>query len=232
MLAFVLVAGALLFWRNDVHWAVERGRELYAQHRCLTLEPPEGTVVYEEDPARARQLLQSADYRPATTPDGKAVAALRWPKEAREWPGMAKHLWLTPPPAVLFMHEVRSPRGERVLLVATANYEQGMPDGVGFRVEAITPATWHQASQGAAGLATIMVKPPRDRDSRAARESVGPVRIFAGRIDPKDPSRVLIEYEGGGDHGFAEIQVFDNPGRGGFELNLGWRRIMRDASAK
>jgi hypothetical protein len=220
-LAPLAAAGAALWvWRQDVRYAADRLPFLYAQHRCLAFDPPHARVAYEEDPTRVQALRSEPEYLTAWHPDGRPAATMWWPKAVREWPEVSRYGWLSTGPAL----KMKTPKGHRVLVFSTAAYRRDMPDGVEIRVEAVEPATWPGASSRAAGMATFLVKPPRDRDASVRRQDVPPVRIYAGRVDPADPSHFTVDYEGGGRRGFMEGRVLDpDADRTGVKFQWGCR---------
>jgi hypothetical protein len=211
VLVALLAAAALVGWikRRDLTVLVYQGRLLYAQHRCLTFDPPQDRVVYEEDAAKIPALLSDSAYLPALGADGKPKAALWWPEVARDWPEMSSYEWIPGRSGLMFMHEMKTPKGRRLLVFATAEYMAIAPDAVEIRVNAVEPATWRRRSFSAHGIAAGFIKPPLDRISGLRQDNLPPVCIFAGRIDPADASRFTANYEGGGHRGYMEVRLLD-----------------------
>jgi len=222
VLVALLAGAAFVGWvkRRDVERLVYQGRLLYAQHRCLTFDPPGERVVYEEDAAKVVGLLSDSHYRPALGADGKPKAALWWPEVARGWPEMSRYEWVPGRSGMIFMHELKTPKGRRLLVFATAEYPEIAPDAVDIRVQAVEPATWRRRSNSAHGIAAGFIKPPLDRTSGLRQDNLPPVRIYAGRLDPTDASRFTANYEGGGHRGYMEVRVLD--GDDGQSLTIEW----------
>jgi hypothetical protein len=239
VLLTLLAALALGAWvrRRELGGLVNQGRLLYAQHRCLTFDPPPDRVAYEDDPAKAQRMLQDdpvkvqamlpdRDYFFPAAPGGKPLAALYWPRVYRDWPEASRyHLWSTP--AVLFMHEMKMPAGDRLLVYVVAEYDPKFSDSLLVRVQAVDPATWQKASSPSYGLVTRMVKPPADREPYQPNRTCS-VRVYAGRVDPADPSHFSIPYEGSGHRGVMEGRLQDTR-NGGEGIDLQFRRIIEPA---
>jgi hypothetical protein len=64
----VILAATGWFQRQRLIFYGDRAMLLRAQRRALTFNPPPTKVVYEEDPAAARALLQDRDYHAAIRP--------------------------------------------------------------------------------------------------------------------------------------------------------------------
>jgi len=232
VLLTLLVAVALGAWsrRRDLGGLVNQGRLLYAQHRCLTFDPPANRVVYEEDPAKSQALLSDPEYIFARAPGNDRIpaAALYWPREFRKWPEASRYYRGSAPPAVLFMHEMKTPAGERVLVDVVAEYDAKFADSILVRVQAVDPATWRKASSPGPGLVTRLVKPPADREPYQPNRTCY-VRVYAGRVDPADPSHFSIPYEGSGHRGVMEGRLRDTR-NGGEGIDLQFRRVIEPAT--
>jgi len=229
VLLTLLAALALGAWvrRRDIGGMINQGRLLYAQHRCLTFDPPADRIVYEDDPAKAQAMLSERDYFFPAAPGKKPVAALYWPRVYRDWPEASRyHLWSTP--ALLFMHEMKTPAGERVLVYVVAEYDTKFGDSLLVRVQAVDPATWKKASSPSHGLVTRMVKPSADREPYQPNRTCY-VRVYAGRVDPADPSHFSIPYEGSGHRGVMEGRLRDTR-NGGEGIDLQFRRVIEPAT--
>jgi hypothetical protein len=225
--ALLLIAALALagwVWRERLQNTVALARKLYAQRRCLTFDPPAGTVAYEEDPAKVRALLSNPDYIFVLGPDHKPAVALYWPPVFRDWPEATRyHPWSAP--AVLLMHEMKTPAGERVLVFVVVDYGTEFPDSVLVRVQAVNPATWRKGSSAGHGLVTRMEKPPYDRQAYAPNPKFVPVRVHTGRVDPADPSHFTVDYEGDGHRGVMEGWLRDTS-KGGEGIELRFRAII------
>jgi hypothetical protein len=227
ILSLALLAALALaawVWRRDVRDAATRARLLYAQHRCMTFDPPSDRVTYEDDPAKVQALLSDPEYFIARSPDGTPAAALYWPAVYRNWPeAVTYHRWSTP--AVLFLHEMKTPAGEPVLVFAIAEYGTQFPDSLLVRIQEVEPATWRQRSSGGHGLVTRMVKPPYDRQAYVPNPKFVPVRLYAGRVDPGDPSHFTVDYDGSGHRGVMEGWLRDTS-KGGEGIELRFRPVI------
>jgi hypothetical protein len=202
----------------------QRAALLRIQQTCLSYALPQDKVVYEENPARAAELLSggaAAEYVRVdrTGPDTPAVAGhvpqawremLRWamPKPAHE-----------PPGAVLFLHERQTETGKRLLVCVEADRP-----GRRLRVTYIHPGgttldptpliNVSVAPLPQPGLVFLTPGgdpfesklPPADADPAARAD----FRIYAGQPDARDPMRFKLPYELKGRRGELEMWVQDD----------------------
>jgi hypothetical protein len=194
VLGVILLGAVVAGWR----WGpgvYQRGSLLYWQRQCLRYAAPAERVVYETDPA-AGAALRSADRHymllkprwgpmPAPLPTGLVPDC--WTRFGNASPGFP-----TATGPVLFLHELRTPTGQRRLVAITGAFQPSeLPQFIsGYDAEAqmIEPGTWKVLPRNRTGGVAISVlsgpqpKPPH-------------VRIFAGQSDPADPSHFTIRYE-------------------------------------
>ncbi|MGB7160754.1 MAG: hypothetical protein WBD40_22005 [Tepidisphaeraceae bacterium] len=214
----------------------EEAKLLAWQQQCLTHAFPSDTVVYTEDLARAKTLLQPGSAY-------QSVRAIR--ARVPEW---SAPIWLPPPAhwaafnsptaithglevldegALLFTHDRRTPRGERRLVVVELNASQKFnsheenEDQVSTMRQLIARA-YVPFAPGAEGKIVarayvMLTLPGRDRTivSRAADGSFTTQRgraltLFAGQADPEDPSHFTIPYEIDGQSGMIDGWIRDD----------------------
>jgi hypothetical protein len=201
LLVFMLAAG--LWYRHDIDWAVRRGWLLRAQRQCLNFEALPTRVVYEEDAARAHELLFQRGYRPARLDGGgQRVGAMWWPKEVSNYPEASRH-FSAGDAALLFLHERKTASGRAVLVCAMAWMDRtGSGPVVRFGVRVVTPATWHSDPQTAGGLLAFPIDVVRYYERT-------PLRMYGGQPDAADSSRFTVEYELNGHRGLLVARVKD-----------------------
>lgn len=206
IMLLLAVAMAAWWWRRDIAFAWKRSEYLRAQERCLAFGAEAGRVAYEEDPVHAGQVLASdRDYLgvKAQGHDGERTLALWWPRAVVEFPDAYRYVRHTGPKALLFLHERTTPKGRRVLVCVTMYVRAGQPlSRLTFDTRVSDPATWGKAPGIAGGLVGVV-------DNVWYYYSTKPVRIYAGRADPGDPSRFTMEYEILGKRGVIEGRVTD-----------------------
>lgn len=202
----VLLAVGIAFagWR----WgpaARDRAGLLYWQHRCATYAPPADQIVYASGPTDVAALKPDPAYvvQPFGPPTGAPVAARRPPDCFDRYPpaeAMAVSSSIPPGP-VLFLHERRTPGGERRIVVVR-----------------LYPVSWVPIVSHTIGPAGLWAGPtvdPRPGISTAFFYTTDPtrhrLRIFAGQPDPADLSRFTIAYELDGQPGTVLGQLTDTP---------------------
>jgi hypothetical protein len=222
----ILLLGAIIaggWCRHSITWAVRRGLLLRAQRQCLDFNAQPGRVVYEEDVARASELLKQPDYRPTKLgPDGQRIGAAWWPAEIRNYPEAS--LWPNGgagEEALLFLHERKTASGQSVLVSVKAWMDRRLRR-VQFGSRAVSLATWNSDSQTVGGLhgGAFEISDYYERT---------PLRIYAGNLDPADASRFTVEYELNGLRGVLKGRVKDSsqpPGTSNLtvELELEYQR--------
>ena len=216
VILLAIVAGAAYWWRAELSQRWLRGRLLYAQHRCLTFPNDADRVVYDDDPAAAKELLARGGYVEIS---GAACAASpRWDdlftrlgRSTFLWPDVA-------PGATVFLHELRTPDGRRVLIHVTAS-PAGKDERL-FTVMAINPGTWTTIPDYEIGLRTEATFALGFWDTTDPHLFI-PIRpeqrlrLYAGTIDPSHASRVIIPFEIDGRRGRFAFQVLPDTNRPG-----------------
>ena len=206
------IAGTGWWWRRDLVHAWRRHAYLRAERRCLAFRPEPDRVAYEEDPARAGQLLAASgtEYLPHVEQghDGPRTLALWWPKVVREFPDAFRHVQHPGRKALLFLHERTTPKGRRVLVCTMVYVRPDSPTPLlTFETRVSDPATWDLPPRVAGGSLEVL-------ENVWNYYSTKPVRIYAGRPDPADPSRLTIDFEVAGQRGVFEGRVTDAQSEG------------------
>ena len=208
-LAVLLPLAAAGWWRKDIKAYFATAGLLRAQQRCLEFDPGPDRVAYEEDPAKAQALLAQPEYLPAKVDaQGSSTAALWWPKAVRDFPDATQFFSAKGNVGLLFLHERTTPGGRRVLVCGMAHPDPSLVGGRSFGLRAIDPATRRTLPVTAGGQ---WVAFPEFRSYVPGR----PLRLYAGRPDPADPSHFTVEYEARGQRGVMDGWVLDAPAAGG-----------------
>ena len=176
------IALAIVVWR----WTGDAARAaqvIYWSRQCMHYSPPADMVVFEQDASGISQLLSTnAGYHVSNA--GEADPP---------------HAWFSPPPyahvpqsgwapQVAFMHGRRGADGpERLVVVELLAMREPHTDN-------------HTVMFHPRVFATSVVRPPTQvrRNEDTVRISLSPderLRLYAGRPDPRDPSRFTIEYD-------------------------------------
>ena len=168
----VLLAG----WKwGPLGW--RQGRLLYWQRECLNYTRPAGSLLWEEDPVKAGALLKvNADYVCAPTQWGTPWA-MHLPKCLQEYErlgGLTPSTYLEP---IMLLHELRSPCGNRRLVVV-----QGTGDLYMAATVYVPAGAWSGPRQVGGGHYAGMIggfAPP-----------ISPMRN--GQVDGGDRSRFIV----------------------------------------
>jgi hypothetical protein len=174
---------------------------LYWQHECLVAAPPADQVVYAEDPVVVAGLLrQGSQYTKISTRAGSAAG-----RATPDWTALAS--WLpagmgSSRGAVLFMHERHTPSGKRRLVVVQGDFDPSMAPplfipGFDLNLTVLEPETLRAHAKVRTPAVAISVTSARPRNSPK-------LKIFAGQIDPSDPSHFTIGYEMYGQPGIVD----------------------------
>lgn len=212
----LLLAATVVGWRyTGPAWA--RGRLLYLQHKCLAYTAPPDQVVYEQDPARAAALLAQPGYANPAAAGSSTEAALTprcWAEACRLAGGLAPPTsaggsaaavlgGAGPSGATLFLHERRTPSGQRRLVAIQT--VPGLPVLVGTVPVLVEP-----------GSLTAPPKPhaptiDADFDLRLPANPTGRrYRYFAGQPDPADPAHFTVRFLADDVPGTVEGWLRDN----------------------
>jgi hypothetical protein len=155
-------------------------------------------VAYEEDPAKAQALLALPDYLPAKADaQGTSTAALWWPKEVKGYPEATRYFSGKSNMGLMFLHERTTPKGRRMLVCGMIYPDPKLLGGRSFGVRAVDRATLRQAPDTAGGHWFVFPNFDNFHPDR-------PLRVYAGRADPEDPSHITIEYEYRGKRGVLD----------------------------
>lgn len=179
------------FWSEYLHRRA-LARAYNWQQKCMALEIPAGSIVYEEgqgSAAAARQAEHQLNITQAADlfPDGRwgplpcATYRPRCWTEFGEALRRASVLAVTPGrSSVLFLHERRSPLGnERLVMV------EFCPVGFGWlRGNVLIPGTSHSPATAVLTATTLSLRRTSENDV---------LTILAGRPDPLAPSHFTID---------------------------------------
>lgn len=167
----------------------------YWQHRAMTFQPPDRQIVYDDDPAHYRKLLDSGEFDELTG-SYSGSTAIRLEATWYEFAGATlpyDHVVMN---ATLFLHELRKSNGEARLV----EIEGGIPRCV---LDGPLPA----GSRQSFGLWCRVMRPagmfsdPQELSMTPFQvqcDSYSPtdrLRWFAGHIDHNDASHLTIDYE-------------------------------------
>jgi hypothetical protein len=213
------VAGVGYRWRAEIAERWTRGRLLYAQRQCLTFHNRPGRVVYDDDPAAAKELLARGGGGYIDVNGAACAVSPAWDdffarlgRETFLWPKVA-------PGATVFLHELRTAEGRGALIHVTATAAANRNRSL--TVVAVNPGDWattpgdyeiglqteaaFMIGSGDAAQPKLFI--PLKDDQR--------LRLYAGAIDPNDASRVLIPYEVDGQRGVCGFRLLSDPDRPG-----------------
>lgn len=214
-------AGFAYHYRYRLLFAWRRAAFASARYSCFHDSRPPDTVVYEEDPAAARQLIDRRGYAPlASGAAGRPLehldALLTAMDDLRQYK-VPLNITMTPG-AVVFMHERRNPAGQRLLVIATYALEDpsittgGSLNVYLFDVDSMTGLFQSYACQYTGGLGGIQDLSffPRGETALAfSHPKTNKLRIFAGQPDPVDPTRFTFDYEIAGRRGRAAVRILN-----------------------
>lgn len=195
ILALVVIAAVLLpvgiMW-GPLAWYYAKLQ--YRLYQCLRYTAPAGQVVYEADPARVQQLLQSGgDYVP--DPDCGTTAFLM-PKCFVELDR------LTPPAQVarpiIFLHERITKSGVRRLVVVQHTFSP-LPflnaDGGLIIGATVDPGSLLSLPHRADYVTLSPIRVPKQHAISFSLLSGKQLRIFAGQPDPADSTHFTFACE-------------------------------------
>lgn len=165
---------------------INRVRRAYWERQCLARVDPGGTVVWEEDPISAKQLLAAgrhrAVYQSTTCP---VVYDFQPWREYSQTPP-------TFPTDAVFCHRRQATGGVPRLVVVGHVLE---PGGVILSTVIEPGGLWGTPRDCVPELGAYRVL-HRPSDSR--------LQLLAGRVDPTDPSRFVLPYRMDGEGGEIE----------------------------
>jgi hypothetical protein len=219
-LLLVILAAVFVAWRFGPSMA-QQARLLYRERACLNYSASPDQVVYEEDPTLATKLLISgSEY--TTYPIHRAPQANQNPPPAFTAAAHVPACWWAYPTligpsmmqasrvygAIAFLHERLSPGGNHRLVCIRcfpdpSTFVAQPIDGFNYDSTVVTRATLTQRPKVAMRIYTIDVisgwpkHPPN-------------MRIYAGQIDPNDPSHFTIRYEMWGQTDVLDGYLDDN----------------------
>jgi hypothetical protein len=186
-LLLVLLALGACAWRWGGHVA-SRAALLYRQRACRVYTAPADQVVFDTDPARVAAL--------ATDPNFVVLRGAAFRKPPSEWSaftisGPSPFAPPTGPTALIFLHELRARNGIRRLVSIERTVGTGASayfiSGYDVSAQVIELAGWRTPPRLIPEIWAIDVL-----DGLAPHTDI---RIFAGQLDPADPSHFTVRYE-------------------------------------
>jgi hypothetical protein len=177
---------------------------VYYQSQCLAYTARADQVVGESDPDESNRLAAQSGYSSngKRMVDGRAVmlGAVYTPPPWKEFrdlvPGTSPPIYRNAG-GVAFLHEMRSKSGNVRLVCFSAM--PAMPNlisndsisgawaGQGYDIEIFDPGTFWRHPKN-------LSKPPPSLFNRS-RNIISATRVFAGQLDPADPSHFTVRYE-------------------------------------
>ena len=192
-LAFVLTLGWLAVPRA---WG--RIRTFYWQHKALAFLPAADRVVYDDDPAHFRQLIESSEFAEMTGSYSGHTAI----RAEAAWERFSR---LALPPragrmdATLFLHERRNSRGEPRLILISDGSPRWAEEGPRAPETRRQFRCWSMVIRPATVFSDPIVA-----DERMLYVDAGPyaptdrLQWIAGQIDACDPAHFTMVYRQNG----------------------------------
>jgi len=234
-LIFLLGVGAVCWRWGGAAW--HQARLLYWQRQCLRYTAPANQIVYEEDPVNAAKLMATdAQYAPyplkrrtqsesftAAPVNAAAYVPACWARfESASNPLVSLQLGRAYG-AIVFLHERVAPSGHRRLVSVRYfpdidTFVAAFINGYNYSTETITAATLRSPPTPAMRAYAIDVLSGYPRHPPM-------VRMYAGQIDPNDPSHFTIRYEMWGQTDTLDGRLDDND-----DVTLTPRKLPQDPS--
>ena len=195
LVALIAVVVAVV-WQGPA--AKRRLVRAYWEHRVASHVAPADRVVYEEDPGRWPALLAQPGYRrmPASSPGwSDHVALANRPVER-----LAEITELRLGSTALFAHARRTPGGRERLVVVWAPSNAVRPNAQGATPD--NQVRLHLSVSVVDGeQARVTMRAPWIAPQSVAENRTTPLyaRLYAGQVDPADPTHFTIPFEIG-DH--------------------------------
>lgn len=214
MVTLLVAVGAGLVYSRVYQ---RRATLLRIQQACMRYSLPPETVVYDEHPDRAAELLKRNDGYLAVELGGSGGSPTAG-RISTDWIVLRRWAMPSAPQSttdpVLFLHERRTADGDHgVVCVEVDRPNRRLrvtfvhPGGVTVNPHAVTDVPL--APPPEEGL--VMLSPGRDPfESKLAEVPSGAradLRFFAGRPDPADPTHFSLPYEWDGRRGEIEMWV-------------------------
>jgi hypothetical protein len=177
-IAVVLFAASAYWWGPPL-WL--RVQVLYLQSRCADYEMPAGTVIASRPPVGIQSV--------STTQSTAANQAVWFPPTPQVPPQWSRLYSLLSPPGLnsdgtVFLHMLRRPNGQRVLVAADFLKGQWSYD---LQVRAFWPTR---------GINLPYALPSSGGGFHPDRQGQG-FTIYAGQADPADPTHFIVKYRVG-----------------------------------
>lgn len=217
----LVAAGAIGAWRwsDDVARVAETA---YWSRQCLDYAPPADQVVFEQDAGEIGRLMGSGGGYQLSRP-GEGDPPHAWVSPA-VYARIPQSGWA---PRVAFMHGLRSPGGAQRLVVVeflAMREPQSPRHTVFFHPRVFSASAFTPGRQVLRNEDTVRI-------ALAAGERL---RLYAGRSDPRDPSRFTIDCVVAGERGTIEGRLRDDDvvtfrPLSGDALKQRWRRWDRSS---
>jgi hypothetical protein len=198
----------------------QRAAMLRVQEECLRYQPPADQVVYEEEPARAAELLKGGTIHTPVPTGGSPQPPIAGHASAL-WPLMWRYAWPAGPPApagaILFLHERRTLTDKRVLVCVQADrvarkLRVTLVHPGSTRLDPILISDVAVVPRPREGLLILHAGPDPFADKLPPVADPGArsdLRFFAGEPDADDPTSLTIRYESAGRSGVVAMWLQD-----------------------
>ena len=175
------------FWRH--------AKLLYWQHEAMIFQPPDRQVVYDDDPAHYRKLLDSGEFDELTG-SYSGSTAIRLEPTWYEFADLSLADDRVVMSATLFLHELRNGKGESRLVEIEGGIPRWVLDGPLPAGSRQSFALWCRVMRPAG-----VFSDPRELSMTPFQvqcDSYSPtdrLKWYAGHVDPNDTSHLTIDYE-------------------------------------
>lgn len=202
---------------------LERWDLLQRQAQCLFYSADPNLVVYDECPVGPSRLLgQGKNYQPILAEHGsnlRTIAAKFVPDPLLQFlyrrPPHTMTWWGPPCAPLLFMHELRARGGSPYLVCVWGNILDQTGDDEGFGIDIYVPSGWLSDFKRTASGENYGSVFPTGKKLNPQRLS-----IFAGQVDPNDPSHFTIRYQLDGKVGRVDGWLEELPGTGTVHVKI------------
>ena len=220
VISTIILTAAFLVFRIPPVWG--KLRVLYLQHQCAQYSPPVTEAVYElSGGASSRTEIPNGSIQAR---DAQGILRVReQPPCLAEYANAEPVLFRTSTPAaLLFMHDMKSPKGDRFLVVVWRRHQPPADEtlAASLRTDVYLPATFQKRLRCVFSSDGYTIKDCK----RGPVLSYGKVlRFYAGQIDNQNPSHFTVKYALDGlpgmidgfvdDAGRVRLTARDGPGK-------------------
>jgi len=179
------------------------------QHKMMHLDRPADRVIYEEDPVRSAMLANDPNYKPIVpfSRDFDAAAPTTQPLGIAYVDPIAQTRIIRPwgVRCLVLSHLLRMPSGaERLVVVYCVPNKIGWKDvREYFFLRVFDPGLPLQGMRMTARIGGID-RPPPDAETHS------PLRVYAGQVDPADPTHFSVRFQRGQESGVIDGYLKDD----------------------